>query len=153
MAKGNRGNNGSSNGILDSLLAMAGGLADSRRDNAAALLGDFAESIRTVIETVPGLESLRNYADAAAESLEGLAQYVSETELETIASDAGDFMRQHPVMTITGSVAAGLAVAQMVKASTGSSSSFEEEEMPRARRKPKKQQNVESNNEQNFADV
>lgn len=140
MTKANKGNGGSSNGIFDGLLAMAGSLADSRRDNAAAMLGTFAESIRGVVEAMPGMGTLKNYADAAAESLDGLADYVIETDLETIASDAGDFMRQHPVMTITGSVAAGLVVAQMVKASAGSSP--EDEAPKRAPRKSKKQKKL-----------
>ncbi len=140
MNKAKRGNGGTSNGIFDGILAMAASLADSRRDNAASMLGTFAGSVRGVADAMPDMGVLREYAGAVAESLEGLADYVIETDIETLASDAGDFMRQHPVVTITGSVAAGLVVAQIVKANMASSSG--DEKPKRARRKSKKQKKL-----------
>ncbi len=108
------GNGGSRHGILDDILAMAGSLAGSRKDYAAAKLETLAESVREFATAVPEIPNLEAYASAAANSLEGLADYVNESDFETMVEDAREFARNHPVVTLAGTVAAGLVVAQMV---------------------------------------
>ena len=121
MAKASRaakrarsGNGGRRHGLIDDLLAMAGSLAGSRKDYAAAKLETLAESVREFAAAVPEIPNLEAYASAAAGNLEGLAQYVNESDFETMVDDAREFAREHPMVTLAGSIAAGLIVAQML---------------------------------------
>ncbi len=110
------GNGGSRrHGLLDDMLAMAGSLAGSRKDYAAAKLETLAESVREFATAMPEVPNLEAYAKAAAGSLEGLAEYVNESDFETMIADAREFAREHPVVTLAGGIAAGLVVFQMMQ--------------------------------------
>lgn len=100
--------------LIDDLLSMAGSLAGSRKDFAAAKLETLAESVREFAAAIPEIPNLESYANAAAGSLEGLADYVNESDFDTMVDDARDFAREHPVVTLAGTIAAGLVVAQMM---------------------------------------
>ncbi len=106
-------------GLFEDLLAMAGTLAGSRKEYAAAKLETLAESVREFAAAVPEIPNLESYASAAADSLEGLAEYVNESDFETMVRDARDFAREHPVVTLAGTIAAGLVAAQMMHARGG----------------------------------
>ena len=121
MAKSSRpgkrkrnGNGANHRGLFDDMLAMAGSLAGSRKDYAAAKIETLAESVREIATAVPGIPNFTQYANAAAGSLEGLAEYVTESDLETMVNDARQFARTHPMATLAGSIAAGLIVSQMM---------------------------------------
>jgi hypothetical protein len=105
-------------GIFEDVLAMAGSLANSRRDYAAGKLETFAESVRECAGAMSGIPNLKAYAGAAAESLEGLAGYVTESDLQTMAIDAREFARRHPLATLAGSIAAGVIATQMMQSRT-----------------------------------
>lgn len=127
MAKSSRsrkrnGNGGGTHGIFDDILAMAGSLAGSRKDYAAAKLETLAETVREYAAAVPGIPNFKTYANAAAGSLEGLADYVTESDLETMVGDARQFARAHPMATLAGSIAAGLIVTQMMHTHSAPSS-------------------------------
>ncbi|MBC8035747.1 MAG: hypothetical protein H7X89_00800 [Rhizobiales bacterium] len=126
MAKSSRagrrkrnGNGASHHGLFDDILAMAGSLAGSRKDYAATKLETLAESVREIATAVPGIPNFTAYANAAAGSLEDLAGYVTESDLETMVSDARQFARTHPMATLAGSIAAGLIVTQMMYTRAG----------------------------------
>ncbi|MGQ0485327.1 MAG: hypothetical protein ACT4SY_08270 [Hyphomicrobiales bacterium] len=114
--------NGGSNGgggsyhIFDDVLAMAGSLAKSRKDYAAGKLESLAGVVRDFSGALPDMPNFRAYASEAAHSLEGLADYVTESDLETMAGDAREFVRAHPMATLAGSIAAGIIVIQMMQA-------------------------------------
>jgi hypothetical protein len=101
--------------FLDDLMAMAGSLANSRKEYAAAQLESLADSVRQFSEAMPALPTVRSYADTAADSLEELANYVVESDLSEMMSDAREFSRRHPLATFGGSIAAGLVITQMVQ--------------------------------------
>ena len=101
--------------FLDDLLAMAGSLASSRKEYAAAQLESLADSVRQFSEAMPALPTMKAYADTAAESLEDLANYVVESDLSEMMSDAREFSRRHPLATFGGSIAAGLVITQIVQ--------------------------------------
>lgn len=102
--------------FMDDILAMAGSLANSRREYAAAQLESLADSVRQFTESMPNVPTVRAYATTAADSLEELAGYVTESDLNDMISDARDFSRRHPLATFGGSLAAGLLIAQLVQA-------------------------------------
>jgi hypothetical protein len=101
--------------FLDDLLSMAGSLANSRKEYAAAQLESLADSVRQFGEAVPGIATVRAYATTAADSLDELADYVVESDLTEMVSDAREFTRRHPLATFGGSIAAGLVITQIVQ--------------------------------------
>lgn len=104
--------------LLDDVLNMAGSLASSRKEYAAAQLESLAESVRQFTDVMPDIPTMRAYAETAAESLDELASYVTESDLSEIVADARDFTRRHPLATLGGSIAAGLVISQLVQART-----------------------------------
>ncbi len=126
MAKSARSSKRSGNGeqpgsyrFLDDIMAMAGSLASSRKGYAADKLDALAESVREFSEAMPDMPNFKSYATAAADSFEGLASYVTESDLETMMDDARQFARRHPMAMLAGSLAAGVIVTQMVASRSG----------------------------------
>lgn len=119
--------------FLDDLLAMAGSLANSRKEYAAAQLESLADSVRQFSEAMPALPTMRSYADTAADSLEDLANYVVESDLSDMMSDAREFSKRHPLATFGGSIAAGLVITQMVQSRAQSLRDSAESRRPRQR--------------------
>ncbi|MFN4140853.1 hypothetical protein [Aestuariivirga sp.] len=101
--------------FMDDLLTMAGSLANSRKEYAAAQLESLADSVRQFGDALPAVPTMRTYAETAADSLEELANYVVESELVDMVADAREFTRRHPLVTFGGSIAAGLIITQIVQ--------------------------------------
>jgi hypothetical protein len=118
--------------LLDDMLAMAGSLANSRKEYAAAQLESLADSVRQFTEAMPAIPTMKAYATTAADSLEELADYVAESDLSEMVADAREFTRRHPLATFGGSIAAGLIITQLVQARTTSRSGARERR-PRSR--------------------
>jgi hypothetical protein len=113
--KGGSSGNGRSHRIFDDVLAMAGSLANSRKNFAAAKLESLAQSARDFAGAMPDMPNVKTYASVAAESLEGLASYVMDSDLETMAGDAREFARTHPMATLAASIAGGMILTQMMQ--------------------------------------
>ena len=110
--------NGSQNGthrIFDDVLALAGTLARGRKDLGAEKLHSLASSTREFAASMTDLPYLRLQVTSAAESLEGLSEYVMHTEIEQMAGDAGTFARRHPLTTLAVTVAAGIAAGRFMR--------------------------------------
>jgi uncharacterized phage infection (PIP) family protein YhgE len=107
--------------LLDDMLNMAGSLANSRKEYAAAQLESLAESVRQFTDVMPEIPTMKAYAETAAESLDELAAYVTESDLSEMVADVKDFTRRHPLATLGGSIAAGLIITQLVQARTAPS--------------------------------
>ena len=101
--------------IFDDILAMAGSLASSRKEYAAAQLETLADSVRQFNETMPQIPTVKAYAATAADSLEELANYVVESDLSEMVADAREFSRRHPFATFGGSLAAGVIITQLLQ--------------------------------------
>ncbi len=112
----NGGSHGTGYHVFDDVLAMAGSLVKSRKDYAADKLESLAESVRDFAGAMPDVPNFRAYVSEAAASLEGLAEYVTRSDLETMAVDAREFVRTHPMATLAGGIAAGIIVIQMMQA-------------------------------------
>ena len=110
-----KANGGNSYRVVDDLLAMAGSLASGRKDFASAKLETLAGAVRECSSAMPDISHVKAYASAAAESLDGLAAYVTESDLPTMVADAREFARRHPLATLTGSIAAGVVISQMMQ--------------------------------------
>ena len=123
--------------FFDDILNMAGSLASSRKEYAAAQLESLADSVRQFTEAMPSIPTMKAYATTAADSLDELATYVTESDLSEMVSDAREFTRRHPLATFGGSIAAGLVIAQLVQSRTSSLRNGEAERRPlRASKSP-----------------
>lgn len=116
---------GSSRRIFDDVLALAGTLAQGRKDLGADKLHSLAALTRDYAASMTDLPNLRVQVASAADSLEGVADYVMHTEIEQMIGDAGTFARRHPLATLAVTVAAGMAASQLMyrrpaRASAGS---------------------------------
>jgi hypothetical protein len=118
--------------FFDDLLSMAGSLASSRKEYAAAQLESLADSVRQFGEAMPAIATVRAYATTAADSLDELADYVVESDLTEMVSDAREFTKRHPLATFGGSIAAGLIITQLVQSRAQSLRSGAGSRRPRA---------------------
>lgn len=101
--------------FLDDILAMAGSLANSRKEYAASQLEGLADSVRQFSGNIPAIPTMKAYAETAADSLEDLAGYVVESDLADMVADAREFTRRHPLAVFGGSIVAGLVATQLVQ--------------------------------------
>lgn len=100
--------------IFDDVLALAGTLARGRKDLGADKLHSLASLTRDYAASMSDLPNLRVQVASAADSLEGVADYVMHTEIEQMVGDAGTFARRHPLATLAVTVAAGLAASRLL---------------------------------------
>ncbi|MEP7173158.1 MAG: hypothetical protein ABI705_06685 [Aestuariivirga sp.] len=105
---------GGSRRIFDDVLALAGTLAKGRKDLGADKLHSLASLTREYAASMADLPNLRVQVASAADSLEGVADYVMHTEIEQMVEDAGTFARRHPVATLAMTVAAGMAASRLM---------------------------------------
>lgn len=112
------GTNGSSNGsyrLFEDVLSLAGSFAGSRKDYGAEKLGVIAESAREFAASLSDMPNLQQQADSIAGSIEDLAEYVMNTDIEQIAEDAANFARRHPMATIAATVVVGMAASRWLR--------------------------------------
>ena len=110
--------NGSQSGsrrVFDDVLTLAGTLARGRKDFGADKLHSLAESTREFAASMTDLPNLRVHVASAADSLEGVAEYVMHTDIEQMVGDAGTFARRHPLATLTVTVVAGMAASRFMR--------------------------------------
>ena len=100
--------------IFDDVLALAGTLARGRKDMGADKLHSLASLTREYAASMTDLPNLRVQVASAADSLEGVADYVMHTEIEQMVGDAGTFARRHPLATLAVTVAAGVAASRLM---------------------------------------
>jgi hypothetical protein len=108
-------NGGKPHTILDDVLAMAASLANSRKESAAAKFESLAESVRDCAVAMPDFAHFSAYTKAAADSLDDLASYVSDSDIPSILADAREFSRRHPMATFAGSVVTGVIITQLMQ--------------------------------------
>jgi hypothetical protein len=100
--------------IFDDVLALAGTLVRSQKDMGADKLNSLASLTREYAASMTDLPNLRVQVASAADSLEGVADYVMHTEIEQMVGDAGTFARRHPLATLAMTVAAGMAASRLM---------------------------------------
>lgn len=110
-----RGAPNGSRRIFDDVLALAGTLARGRKDLGADKLHSLASLTREYAASMTDLPNLRVQVASAADSLEGVADYVMHTDIEQMVGDAGTFARRHPLATLAVTVAAGMAASRLMQ--------------------------------------
>ena len=95
--------------LYDDVLALASTLMRDRQEIGGRRLRELSSSVRDMAQSLPEMPNLTSYVGTTADSLTDLADYISSSDIERIASDANHFARRHPMMTMGIAAAAGLA--------------------------------------------
>jgi ElaB/YqjD/DUF883 family membrane-anchored ribosome-binding protein len=101
--------------LYDDVISLAGTLLRDRKEIGGLRLKELSESVRDMAQTLPDMPNLASYVGSTADSLTDLGNYISDSDLETIAKDANQFARRHPMMTMGIATAAGLAAVTYIK--------------------------------------
>jgi hypothetical protein len=113
----------------------------NRKDFGAEKLQALAGATREYASSIGDLPNLRTHVSSAAESIDGLAEYVMHTDVEHILEDAGTFARRNPLTTLGVSVAAGLAASLLMRPSRSTSKpASKSKARSKARKQPAKHQ-------------
>jgi hypothetical protein len=96
----------------------AGRVASEKKETAATRIDDYGSAIH---ETASQLEekdpNIAWFTHQAADKLEGIAEYVRGTDLDSFRSDCARIARRHPAAFFGGLFVAGLVLGNAVKAS------------------------------------
>jgi len=94
-------------------------LFDEQKGKAASKVTRYGKAIHQAAHALRAVkaEGLAEYADSAADAVEGLTSYLEERNLAQVLQDAGEVARRHPGMMIGGMFLTGLALALFLKAS------------------------------------
>ena len=115
---------------------------DQRSTQAGEQVSQQAGDIRTVAEKLreEGKDGPAKVADQAAERIEKVGSYLTQSDADRILGDVEDFARQRPMAVIAGGMALGLIASRFLKASqteryrtrTGSEQRFTRDGQPAA---------------------
>ena len=93
---------------------------DERSTQAGEQVSQQASDIRTVAEKLreEGKDGPAKVADQAAERIEKVGSYLTDSNADRILSDAENLARQKPMAVIAGGIALGFAASRFLKASS-----------------------------------
>lgn len=99
------------------LIGLAGSLLHSTQESGAEKISTFADATRNFASDFENIPNIQTYVSSAADQMENLAGYVSETSLEEMVADAGEFAKRYPIATAAFAVAAGFSFVRIVRSS------------------------------------
>lgn len=94
---------------------------DQRSTQAGEQVSQQATDIRTVAEKLreEGKDGPAKVAEQAADRIEQVGSYLTQSDADRILGDVEDFARQRPMAVIGGGIALGLIASRFLKASQG----------------------------------
>jgi hypothetical protein len=101
--------------VMRDILSLASSVAASGKHLGAQKVFAVAEATRVFGEDLAELPHLRAYAEAAADGLEELGEYVDQTEVDDMFDDMVEFARRQPVITAAFALAAGIVAMQIAR--------------------------------------
>jgi hypothetical protein len=104
----------SANTFYGDFLGIAGSLLRNRQQAGADKIASMAGAARNFADSLGDSPSVQSYAEAAADQMDSLSGYVSETGMEDIVNDAMDLARRHPVSAAAFAVAVGFAFTRLM---------------------------------------
>ncbi|MBL8792097.1 MAG: hypothetical protein JNM45_16515 [Rhizobiales bacterium] len=120
-----RNTGGQSSGFYDRLLGNAmyfsGAIARTGLEYGAEKIQSLAGLARTYSEEQVNTPQIQEYAELAADSLDDLAAYVSDTDIEVMLEDARDFAYRHPWAVVSAGLVGGVLAAQVLRTSMAGS--------------------------------
>ena len=89
-------------------LSLASSLLESRKDWGSEKISEFASATQKYATSMKDLPAVQDTITFAADSLENFADYISETSVERMASDASGLVKRYPVAVIAAGLTVGL---------------------------------------------
>jgi hypothetical protein len=105
--------------LLDEAKDRARSAIDERKEGLAQDVGDFAHALRASASDLEGHNKayVAHYVQQAASSVEQIADTLHRQDLTELMRRTEDFARRQPGLFIGGAVAAGFALARLLKSS------------------------------------
>jgi hypothetical protein len=101
--------------VLRDILSLASSVGQTGKHLGAQKIFAVAEAARMFGEDLRDLPQLQAYAEAAAEGIDELGDYIDQTDIADILDDAATFAKRQPVITAAIAVAAGIAATQLIR--------------------------------------
>ena len=109
---------GTSNRVLEDVIDLASTLFRNRKAAGADKLRSLADSTREYAASMTDLPTLQRQAELASENIGNFAEYVLNTDIKHMVSDATVLAKRRPLFTLGVAAAAGLAVAHLATTSS-----------------------------------
>jgi hypothetical protein len=100
--------------IYGDILGIVGSLMRHRQESGAAKIGSMASAARNFAADLTDIPNVRTYVHAAANQMETLSDYVSDSSLEEMMADATAFAKRYPMATAAFAVAAGFGFTRLM---------------------------------------
>lgn len=100
--------------IFDDVIGLASTVFDSRKSLGGDKLQSLAEATRDYASSMTDLPTLQRQVNLASENMGIFAEYVLNTDIQHMLSDAAVLARRRPVLILVAAAAAGLAATRMV---------------------------------------
>jgi len=104
-------------GLADTLQELQG-RADGLMDEAAEQLEDAAQRIDNLADRVPGKglgAKAQGMASGAADTLESVARFMRDNDVNTLQRDLGRIVSDHPLQAVLAAVGAGFIVGKLIR--------------------------------------
>lgn len=110
-------------GLYEDVLSVVRTVARGQKDYGAEKIGNIAEAVIEMSDSMAAdMPNLSTYMSSAAERMQDVSDYVAESSIEDMVSDAAHFTRRHPMMAMGIAIAAGWGLMTLMQAGPLSSS-------------------------------
>ena len=100
--------------VFDDVIDVASTLFRNRKAAGAERLQSLAEATQEYAAAMTDLPTLQRQVKLASENMENFADYVLNTDIKHMVSDATVFARRRPLFTLSVAALAGLAATRLV---------------------------------------
>ena len=104
--------------VLDDVIDLVSTLFRNRKAIGADRLASLAEATREYATSITDLPTLQQQVNLASDNLDNLADYVMNTDIKHMVSDAAVLARRRPLLTFGVAAAAGLAATRLINTSS-----------------------------------
>ena len=105
---------GMSHRIFDDVIDLASTLFRNRKAAAADQLQSLAEATHNYAATMTDLPTLQRQVKLASDNMGNFAEYVLNTDIKHMVSDATVLAQRRPLLTLGVAAAAGLAATRLI---------------------------------------
>ena len=119
--KRNGRTNGAASGgyrLMDDMMGLAETLFKNRREYGAEKLQSVAAATRDYAASLNSFPGISEKIDELSDSMTEFSEYISDTDIEHLISDAGLYARRKPIATMGIALVVGAAATQLLMAAT-----------------------------------
>ena len=113
---------GMSHRIFDDVIELASTLFRNRKAIGAERLASLAEATREYAASMTDLPIIQRQINLASENLGNFSEYVLNTDIKHMVSDATVLAQRRPLLTLGVAAAAGLAATRLISTSSTTTS-------------------------------